>query len=301
MSVSLRSLVHVEVLMSAGSTRSRAVLVTGAAGGLGAATVQTLADRGYRVYAGVRGETGRLEGAGIETVQLDVTDPDSVRAAAGQVARRQDGRGLHAVVNNAGVVVQGPLELVPPAEIRRQFEVNVYGPANVTQAFLPLLRQGRGRVVSISGAAARTAVPFLGPLSASKAALDSLSDALRIELAPFGIPVSVVRPGGIDTRIGAKADAALRAALAGADPRQLALYQRQLEALGAAMARHKPSPVAAVADVVVTAVRAPRPRPCYLAGSDARLAALLSRLPVRLRDRMLTRSLGLARIRPAAA
>src|ERR1700754_1536803 len=119
------------------------VLITGAGGGIGTATTLRLAELGYTVYAGVRSSAPQLKKhRGVRVVRLDVTDAESVAKAAAEIAGETGG--LHAVVNNAGVIVQGPLELVPPAELRRQFEVNVYGPALVVQTFLPLLREGHG-------------------------------------------------------------------------------------------------------------------------------------------------------------
>jgi NAD(P)-dependent dehydrogenase (short-subunit alcohol dehydrogenase family) len=281
-------------------TGSRAVLVTGAAGGIGTATAQALVKRGYRVYAGVHNAHQRpAQDAGqplipeVETIELDVTEPGSVADAAKQVAARQGSGGLHAVINNAGVIVQGPLELVPTGELQRQFAVNVFGPVEVTRAFLPLLRQGRGRVINISAPTARLAVPYAGPISASKAALESLSDAARVELAPWGIPVVIVVPGGVDTAIFAKAGTAARAALDAADPDRVALYTRQLDAVARSMTTMRTSPPQTVADTIVRAVGASRPRTRYIANADARLFALLVYLPTRLRDRLLSRILGL--------
>jgi NAD(P)-dependent dehydrogenase (short-subunit alcohol dehydrogenase family) len=271
----------------------RTVLITGAAGGIGRATALALADRGFRVYAAVRGERqGRDFAQDIRVISLDVTDPDSVATAAGKIAAAEDG-GLYALINNAGLIVQGPLELVPPAELHRQFAVNVYGPALVTQAFLPLLRRATGRIINISAPTARVAAPYAGPIGASKAALESLSAAARVELAPWGIQVSVVQPGGTDTPIFMRAAAAAQTALAAADPDRLALYQARLDAVATATARMRTGPPSAVARVIVRAVEARRPRPLYLAGRDARLAAVLAKLPARARDRILTKALNL--------
>jgi len=278
-------------------SESPAVLVTGAAGGIGLATTKTLIQRGYRVYAGVHTAGAELTGIpGVEVLELDVTSTDSVRAAAKEVAAREGSAGLRAVVNNAGVIVQGPLELVPPDELYRQFAVNVLGPVEVTRAFLPLLRQGRGRVINVSAPTARLAVPFNGPISASKSALESLSHAARVELAPWGIPVVIVVPGGIDTAIFAKAAAAAETALGSADPERVALYARQLDAVAAATSTMSTSPPQTVADTIARAIGAARPKTRYLANRDARIFAVLSHLPVRLRDRLLTRTLGLHKI-----
>jgi NAD(P)-dependent dehydrogenase (short-subunit alcohol dehydrogenase family) len=273
---------------------SKAVLITGAGAGLGLATAQALAAKGYRVHTGVRDphRYPQLDAPGVHPLRLDVTDEASVAAAVDEVAAAEPD-GLHAVVNNAGVIVQGPQELLPPEEWQRQFDVNVFGPARVTRAFLPLLRRAPGRIVNISAASARVALPFLGPLSASKAALESLSDAARIELAPWGIRVVVVEPGALETEIFTKAATAVRAALDGADPGRLALYRTQLDAVDAATARQRLGSVAKAAQVVVQAVVAARPRRRYYAGADARGLGMLAGLPAGLRERALTGAFGL--------
>jgi NAD(P)-dependent dehydrogenase (short-subunit alcohol dehydrogenase family) len=275
---------------------SKAVLITGAGAGLGLATARALAAKGYRVHAGVRGTTRRpqLDAPGVHPLRLDVTEEASVTAAAEEVAAAEP-EGLHAVVNNAGVIVQGPQELLPAEEWRQQFDVNVMGPARVTRAFLPMLRRGPGRIVNISAPTARVALPFLGPLSASKAALESLSDAARIELAPWGIAVVVVEPGALETEIFTKAAGRRQAALHDADPRQIALYRAQLAAVDAAIARQRLGSVQKAARVVVRAVDAPRPRRRYLTGADARGIGLLAGLPAGLRERAIAGTFGLPR------
>ena len=274
--------------------RSSGVFITGAAAGIGAATVRRLAADGYTVYAGIHRDTGSLDGLpGVRPVRIDVTDPDSVAAAAGQVAAAAGRAGLHALVNNAGIVVQGALELTPPADLERQLAVNALGPAYVTREFLPMLRAGHGRVINISAPTARVHFPFLSMLSASKAALSALSDALRLELAPWGIAVAVVEPGATDTRIFAKAAAGEEKALGQADPGQLALYQAQLAAVAAAQGRQRTAAAESVARVIAAAVAARAPRRRYTAGMDARLAGVLAALPAGLRDRAIRLVLGL--------
>ncbi|MFC4052786.1 SDR family NAD(P)-dependent oxidoreductase [Actinomadura syzygii] len=279
-----------------GTGASRAVLLTGANGGIGHATARALAEEGFQVLAGVRSSVGRLsEIPGVRILPLDVTDPESIEEAVRQ-ARTSVGDDLHAVVNNAGIIVQGPFELVPADELRRQFEVNVFGPAAVTRAFLPMLRSGRGRVVNLTAATARVAGPFFGPVSASKAALASMSDALRLELAHWGIRVVVVEPGLTDTAIFAKAAAATEAAAAELPPDRVAMYRGQLDAVNASMSKAKAAPPSVVAAAVVRALTAGRPRPRYTVGPDTRLLGLLARLPLRTRDRLLSRAIGLHKV-----
>src|SRR4051812_28820003 len=176
------------------------VLVTGASRGIGRATALRLAASGWDVRAGVRSETdGALlaaEAGGITPVVLDVTDDDQVAALDAVLPERLD-----AVVNNAGVVIAAPVEGLALADLRHQLEVNVVGQVAVTQAVLPRLRASRGRVVFVSSVSGRVSAPFMGAYSASKYALEALADALRLELRPWGVAVSLIEPGAIDTDV----------------------------------------------------------------------------------------------------
>jgi NAD(P)-dependent dehydrogenase (short-subunit alcohol dehydrogenase family) len=277
----------------------RAVLVTGATGGIGRAATRALADRGFRVYAAARGAHREPPGhPNVHPITLDVTDPATVAAAVEQV-RAHGGDRLYGLVNNAGLIVQGPCELVPAEELRRQFDVNVLGAMEVTRAFLPLLRDGRGRLVNITAATARVAGPYFGPVSASKAALQAFSDALRLELAHLGVRVVVVEPGAMRTEVFAKAEQAAETYLRGAPPEVMALYEAPYGAVARANAALNLSPPELVADAIVTALTRARPRPRYTVGPDVRLLPLLARLPLRTRDRLLGRALGLHKV-PAA-
>lgn len=270
------------------------VFITGAATGIGAATTRRLAEAGYRVFAGVHAETGSPAGTpAVQPVAIDVTDPASVENAAKVVEEAASGHGLRAVINNAGVIIQGPLELVPPEELRRQFEVNTLGPAHVIQAFLPLLREGKGRIINITAPTARVPIPFMAPIGASKAALASFSDSLRVELGAWDIPVIVIEPGGTDTAIFQKADAANQAALGAADPARVALYSDQLAAVAKAAAKQKLGPADAVAKAIVGAVDARKPRRRYMAGSGVAIFGVLAHLPTSLREQLIKTVFGL--------
>ncbi len=270
------------------------VFITGAATGIGAATTRRLAEAGYRVFAGVHREAGSLASiAGVQPVVVDVTDPAVVESAAKVVAEAAAGDGLRAVINNAGVIVQGPLELVPPEQLRRQFEVNTLGPTHVIRAFLPLLRTGKGRIINVSAPTARVPVPFMAPIGGSKAALVSLSDSLRLELGAWGIPVTIIEPGGTDTAIFQKAESAMRAALGAADPAKTALYSKQLAAAAKAAARQRLGPPDAVAKTIVAAVEARRPRRHYAAGSGTAVFGVLAHIPAGLRERLIKTVFGL--------
>ena len=274
--------------------RKGSVFITGAAAGIGAATTQRLVEAGYQVFAGVHRGTGTIARLpGVQLVPIDVADPASVARAAETVEEGARGHGLRAVINNAGVIVQGPLELVPAEELRRQFEVNTLGPANVIQAFLPLLREGNGRVINISAPTARVPVPFMGPIGGSKAALVSLSGSLRLELGTWGIPVTVIEPGGTETSIFEKAESAAQAALARIGPEKVALYSDQLATVKRAAAKQKLGPPDAVAKKIVAAVEARVPKRHYKAGSGVAVFGMLAHVPTRLRERLIKTAMGL--------
>jgi NAD(P)-dependent dehydrogenase (short-subunit alcohol dehydrogenase family) len=271
----------------------RTVLVTGASGGVGRATALRLREGGWRVFAGVR----RLEAVGdlgAEAIELDVIEQDSIARARDELAARVGQQGLQGLVNNAGVSVNGPLELVTREALRRQFEVNVVGHVAVTQAFLPMLRSGRGRIVNVGGAAGRSTLPMYGALSASKAALDAVTDALRMELVHQGVPVSYIEPGGLATSFfDTAADAARRDGYAGS-PETQAIYTRAIDAAATELAASRTSPVEAAARAIERALTDRRPAPRYRVGRDARLVLpLLRHLPTRVRDRLVTASLNI--------
>src|SRR5688500_3137446 len=191
--------------MAAHTPGRGAVVITGASTGIGHACALDLDSHGCHVFAGVRREEDaerlRSERAFIEPVRIDVTDADSIASARDRVGEAVGAAGLAGLVNNAGIAVPGPLEHLPIDELRRQLEVNLVGQVAVTQAFIPMLRTSRGRIVNIGSIGGRVALPMLGPYAASKHAIEGVSDSLRRELPPWGIEVSVVRPGPIATEI----------------------------------------------------------------------------------------------------
>ena len=175
------------------------VLVTGASTGIGEATALRMKRAGWDVYAGARKDEDlkRLGEAGLNPVRLDVTDPDTIEAARAAL----DGRGLRGLVNNAGIAVSAPIELVPLDDLRQQLEVNLIGQVAVIQAFMPNVREAKGRIVNVSSIGGRIALPLVGPYAASKFGLEAVSDSLRRELRPWGIDVAVVEPGAVVTPI----------------------------------------------------------------------------------------------------
>jgi NAD(P)-dependent dehydrogenase (short-subunit alcohol dehydrogenase family) len=270
----------------------RNVLITGASGGVGTALTRALTEAGWRVFATSRSPI-EPRGGDVVPVELDITDEDSVHRAAALVTERIGEAGLAGLVNNAGVIVQGPLELVPVHALRRQLEVNVIGQLAVTQAFLPLLRQGRGTIVNVGAASGRVTVPMAGPISASKTALESLTDALRMELKHQGVAVTIVEPGALETPIWDKAAASGAAdGFAGSEATQR-LYAPALAASAEAMAGMKLAPVDGVAKTVVKALSSGRPDARYVVGRDAGQLEMLRRLPQGLRDRLLMNAVGL--------
>jgi NAD(P)-dependent dehydrogenase (short-subunit alcohol dehydrogenase family) len=267
----------------------QSIVVTGASSGIGRACALRLAAAGWAVFGGVRTpeDAESLRAEGIEPLQLDVTDAAEIAAAAEIV-----GPELYGLVDNAGIAIAAPLELVPIDELRHQLEVNVVGQVAVTQAFLPALRRARGRIVLMGSIGGRSALPFLGPYAASKHALEALADALRVELRPWGVAVSIVEPASIRTAIWTKG-AARADELSDGFPREAAeLYAARIARFRqVALSRGPGADPDDVAKAVEHALTARRPKARYLVGRDAHLRAWVERLPTRARDRLLARLL----------
>lgn len=278
-----------------------AVVVTGASTGIGEACALHLTRVGFRVFAGVRrtvdGEALERKAAGpLTPVLLDVTDASSIRSAAATVTAALEGGGLAGLVNNAGIVVVGPLEFVPLDDLRQQLEVNVVGQIAVTQAFLPLLRRGRGRIVNMGSSSGHMPTPFLGPYAASKFALGALNDTLRMELRAWGLHVALVEPGSMATPIWRKARSAADERAKGMPAEAGRLYGAIFDLIGKAAGRSERAgrDPAVVARVVETALTSTRPRARYFVGTDARIGAILSSLiPNRMRDDLIRWRIGL--------
>ena len=267
----------------------RSVVVTGASSGIGRASAVRLARAGWRVLGGVRNEADAvsLREEGVEPVLLDVTDAEQIAAAADAA-----GNELHGLVENAGIAVAAPLELVPLAELRRQLEVNVVGQVAVLQAMLPALRRARGRVVLMGSIGGRSALPFLGPYAASKHALEAFADVLRVELAPWEIAVSIVEPASVRTPIWTKGAEQADALQGDVDAEAAKLYAGRIARFRAvALERGPGMDPDIVARAVEHALSASRPKARYLVGRDAHLRAWIERLPTRLRDRVLAKAL----------
>jgi NAD(P)-dependent dehydrogenase (short-subunit alcohol dehydrogenase family) len=284
---------------------TRAVVITGASTGIGAHCALTLAAEGFRVYAGVRREAdGEALRAQAEPssrdrlipVRLEVTDSESIQQAAAFVSADLGGPCEHlGLVNNAGIVVGGPLEFLPLTSLRHQLAVNVEGPIAVTQAFMPLLRQAKqARIVMMSSIAGKSAVPFISPYCASKHALEAFSDALRVELAPFGIEVSIIEPGAIKTPIWQKSKQSVEALAQELPPEAHTYYGKayaQVTQLSA-QSEARGLPPEHVTRAVRHALTARQPRTRYVVGMDAQMRLLLGWLPDRVMDRLVRAYLG---------
>ena len=273
----------------------RAVLVTGASTGIGRKCALHLASRGFLVFAGVRKRRDaqdliRTAQGKLVPVRLDVTRGSEIRSAAKTVSRRIPAGASFSLVNNAGISVTGPLELLEIESLRRQFEVNVIGQIAVTQAFLPLLRERGGRIVLMGSLFGRFAVPFVGAYSGAKFALEAFADSLSMELAEWGITVTILEPGNIATPIWKKVNAArsggANAARSGGVNAARSLYSGALGSFDRARDRVTAWGIRPlrVARAVERALAARRPRARYLVGLDAQLLGrIIPALPARLR------------------
>ena len=266
-------------------------LVTGCSSGIGRATALRLAAAGQHVYAGVRspadGDQLARSAAGGELTPLilDVTDSSHIAAAA-TVVSGHAAAGLDGLVNNAGFGLACPTELVQLEAFRRQLEVNVTGQLAVTQAFLPSLRRARGRIVMVSTIGVRFTPPFAGPLDATKAALAALGDALRQELAPWGVRVVLIEPASINSGAADKVSRDAAAAMAAAGPHGRALYEETFTKMLDVMQRREAngSPPDVAAATITRALTATRLRNVYLTGKNSRRLAILSKLPTPILD-----------------
>ncbi len=273
------------------------VLITGSSSGIGLATSLYLARRGYTVWATMRNleraselrAIAQSERLPIEIAPLDVRDEASVRSAVEKIIN-QSGR-IDVLINNAGYGLRGAVEEVSLDEWQEQFETNFFGAIRVTQAVLPQMRAQRsGAIVNISSVLGRMAIPFSGPYTASKFALEGLTETLRYELAPFNIKVILIEPGFIATRFQENAQ------IAQAAQREESPYSLLKKASGRRVQRniYRAAPPERVAETIYRALIHPKPKLRYPVGRDARLVLPLRRfLPEGLFELVLKRQLGL--------
>ena len=286
------------------------VLITGSSTGIGRATVLRLARRGFGVVAGVRRQKDAdalqnalgSSAAPFRSILLDVSDPAQIAGVPAKILDLTGGEALFGLINNAGVVRVGPTEALSFADWEQQYKTNFFGPAALTAALLPFLRNARGRIINVGSIGGRRSIPFMSAYTSSKFAMRGWTDALRLELLPDGIQVSLVEPGAIATEIwekGVSAGRQLHSELPGPLRER---YGASVEALRAASEQTSRRAISAdvAAQVIERALTAKRPKTKYLVGLDARIqAALAWLLPDRIFDAILSRMLGLpARFSP---
>ena len=278
----------------------KSILISGASSGIGRALSLELDRQEYQVFAGVRkpddAESLRsLASSQLTTIILDVTLPETIANACQEVSDKTGGE-LFGLVNNAGISISGAMEFMPILDFRRQLEVNLIGQLALTQACLPLLRKGPGRVIFISSVAGRLVTPFNGPYGVSKAALIAMADAMRLELAPWKISVSVLIVGSVQTPIWEKSSR-----LAGEILRRLpadawGLYGKMQKRAGKfyLQAGNNGMRVEEVVRIIQGALMAKHPKAYLLAGRDAVMIELIAKLlPVSWRDWLVRKRMGL--------
>ena len=277
------------------NSKTISVVVTGASSGIGEATALHLDEVCLRVFAGVRSDAdgaalARRASERLQPIHLDVTDEESLAAAADLVSRETSGK-LYGLINNAGLSVNGPLELMPGDQVRKMMDVNVIGLMAVTRAFLPLIRAARGRIINISSGHGLLAIPDKSAYAASKFAVQAISDALRVELQPFGVHVSCLAVGKVETAVLGKIIDEREAMMRGADPEIVELYRPLIEFFDREVKNLPGIAPVEVARVVERTLTAVKPKAHALIGPGARKMKNLARLPVGLRDWMLAKAL----------
>jgi NAD(P)-dependent dehydrogenase (short-subunit alcohol dehydrogenase family) len=271
-------------------------LVTGASRGIGRATVGRLAHEGWDVLAGVRSDADGQSlveefGERVQPVLLDVTNEEQLRALQAKLPER-----LQGLVNNAGIVVGGPVEALSLEELRHQLDVNVVGQVAVTQAVLPRIRASQGRIVFVSSLSGRIVTPMTGAYNASKFAIEAVADALRMELWPWRIAVSVVEPAQTDTDMWRQADLQLEQSLSALTDEHRSLYRQHIEGMRATIPKSQRAAASpeGVADTIVRALTERRPKPRYIVGAAPRAQYAVARvLPTGVLDGAIRRQSGI--------
>ncbi len=265
-----------------------AVVITGTSTGLGRAAALLLDKQGYRVFAGVRTEKDaeslkHAASGNLTPIIMDVTKVEQIQSASEFVSLAVGDEGLFGLVNNAVVAVDGPWECVAIDDLRWQFEVAVIGQIAVTQAFLPMIRKVKGRIINISAIAGRLAMPFFGPLVASKFALEAITDSLRMELRSSGVEVLSILPGSMNTEVSDKVEASYQKTLANMSPEAKAIYGNNYRIFMESVVEgnHKGMPPEKVANAILEALEARKPKRQYVVDAsmwELRLGAIYKRL-----------------------
>ncbi|SDD97557.1 NADP-dependent 3-hydroxy acid dehydrogenase YdfG [Mycolicibacterium neoaurum] len=277
------------------STQKELIVITGASTGIGAATAREMAQRGFHVLAGVRRERDAdgIRAVNVEPLILDITHPEHVQALAERVREDPHHRPLRAVVNNAAVQANVPVEAFAIDRWRDMFEVNLFGHVAVIQALLPSLIDSRGRVVNISSVGGKIAMATYGPYAGTKFALEAVSDSLRREVGPHGVEVIVIEPGAVRTEMLGRAIAAAPDTVSAMTAEQRRRYGGLVRAVQAQADASTKSglPAAGAAAVIAKAITARKPRTRYTVGREAALLTVSRLLPDRLVDRALSAAL----------
>lgn len=278
------------------------VVITGASTGIGEACALFLDKKGFRVFAGVRKQADanalkQKASDHLTPLFLDVTDEKQIAEAAETVSNEVGNDGITGLINNAGIAVASPLEFVPLDRLRQQLEINVIGVIAVTQAFLPLLRQAKGRIINISSFGGTIASPILSPYNASKFALEALSDSLRMELKPWGIEVSVIKPAAVKTPIWDKAIDSKSELKKELPPQAIDLYGNSIDKIMtySEEATKRGASVDVVSKAIFHALTAQKPKTRYILATNRLIFTLLKWMPDRLRDYLILRRLGIRR------
>lgn len=283
------------------TNQPEAVLVTGAASGIGRATALELDRQGFLVYAGVRKETEadglRREAAGsLRTVILDVTIPEQIRNVREELERAHGSEGLHGLVNVAGVADFGPIEAQSPERLRQIFDVNFFGVLAMVQALLPLIRRARGRIVNVGSVGAHGTIPFGFSVCSSKHAVEALTSGLRLELAHWGIDAIAIDPSSIATPAANRMVDQAKTTIKGLSEEQRGYYADDLLKMAESMHKQEMAgmPPAGVGKVIAKALSAKRPRARYPVGPHARMIILMNGLlPDRWMDKLILKMTGI--------
>src|SRR5580700_7976519 len=275
--------------------RREMIVVTGASTGIGAATARELARRGFHVLAGVRRgpDADALRATNLEPIMLDITNEAEIAALVKRVTDDPERRPLRALVNNAGLAVNAPVEVLPLSEWRRLFDVNLFGHIAMTQALLPALIESRGTVVNITSVGGKVAMATYGPYAGTKFALEAVSDALRREVAPLGVKVIVVEPAAVTTEMLGRVAVTGERIISGMTTEQRGRYATLMHSIisQAEAAIPKGVPAEEAGRVIADAITSKRPRTRYTVGRKAALLPLLAILPDRMLDSILAAAL----------
>lgn len=283
------------------NTGPKSIFISGASRGIGRACARLLHKNGYLVFAGVRQQEdadslkAEMQDR-LVPITLEVTDENTILDAVKDIGKLTGDSGLYGLVNNAGIAVAGPLEFMPLHKLREQLEINVIGHLAVTQAFMPLLRKGRGRIINISSKEGIIAMPFVGPYCASKFALEALSDSLRMELKPWAIPVAIIEPGTIATEIIQRSISAAEECISSLPRDATDMYQDCFDKARKTADKIARSAISvdAVAKAVLKAITDKKPKTRYTVGLDAKVLSFMVRiLPDRILDMLILGQIGL--------